>query len=91
MRSGAIHFYPPDHDYAIVCDQCDGIGPNGEPDPQCAKICRFNVFFYGSPQGGENGRYAWPAEKIAQDLAERFKPATAEKKISRVPPDLEGE
>jgi len=91
MRSGAIHFYPPDHDYAIVCDQCDGAGPNGEPDPQCSKICRFNVFHYGSPQGGDNGRYAWPAGRIAQDLAERFKPATAEKKVSRLPPDLEGE
>jgi Fe-S-cluster-containing hydrogenase component 2 len=87
-RSGAIHFYPPDHDYAIVCDQCDGAGPNGEPDPQCARICRFNVFYYASPAGGENGRYAWPAEAIAQDLAERYKPGTARKKVAILPPDL---
>ena len=88
VRSGSIHFYPPDHDYAIVCDQCDGAGPNGEPDPQCARICRFNVFFYSSPAGGENGRYAWPAEAIARDLAERYKPGTAKKKVAILPPDL---
>ncbi len=87
-RSGSIHFYPPDHDYAIVCDQCDGAGPNGEPDPQCAKICRFNVFFYSNPAGGENGRYAWPAEAIAHDLAERYKPGTARKKVAILPPEL---
>lgn len=88
LRSGAIHFYPPEHDYAIVCDQCDGAGPNGEPDPQCAKICRFNVFFYSNPSGGENWRYAWPAEKIAEELAERFKPGTAKKKVSPLPTEL---
>jgi Fe-S-cluster-containing hydrogenase component 2 len=76
LRSEAIHFYPPNHDYAIVCDQCDGAGPNGEPDPQCAKNCPWGVFFYSSPKGGSGWRYAWPADKIAKDLEERFKPAS---------------
>ncbi len=76
LRSGVIHFYPPDHDYPIVCDQCDGAGPNGEPDPQCAKNCPFGVFFYSTPKGGSGWRYAWPPEKIAKDLEERFKPAS---------------
>lgn len=87
-RSGAIRYYPPEHDYAIVCDQCDGAGPNGEPDPQCAKICPFDVFFYSTPVGGEGWRYAWPPERIAEDIAERFKPGTAKKRVLPLPPDL---
>jgi len=87
-RSGAIRFHPPEHDYAIVCDQCDGAGPNGEPDPQCAKVCPFNVFFYSRPVGGESWRYALPPEKIAEDLAERFKPGTAKSRLSPLPPEL---
>ena len=79
LRSGAIHFYPPEHDYPIVCDQCTGAGPNGEPEPQCAKHCPFSVFFYSTPKGGEGWRYAWPPERIALDIAERFQPASSEK------------
>ena len=78
MRSGAIHFYPPEHDYPIVCDQCDGAGPNGEPDPQCAKNCPFGVFFYSTPKGGEGWRYAWSPERLAEDLAERFSASSKE-------------
>jgi len=87
-RSSATHFYPPDHDYAIVCDQCDGVGPDGEPDPQCAKICPTKVFFYSAARGGAGRRYAWPPEKIAQDLAENFKPGTAARRVIPLPPEL---
>lgn len=88
MRSGAIHFYPPEHDYPLVCDQCDGAGPDGEPEPQCAKHCPFSVFFYSTPKGGEGWRYAWPPERIAQDIAERFQPASSEK-LAKSPFELQ--
>jgi carbon-monoxide dehydrogenase iron sulfur subunit len=87
LRSGAIHFYPPTHDYPIVCDQCDGAGPDGDPDPQCAKHCPFSVFFYSTPKGGEGWRYAWSPERIAKDLAERFQSASPEK-LAKSPYDI---
>lgn len=88
QRNGAIHYHPPDHDYAIVCDQCDGAGPNGEPEPQCEKACPWNVFFYSTGVGGEGWRYAWPPERIAQDIAERFKPGSAKKRVTPLPSEL---
>ncbi|MFQ6076980.1 MAG: 4Fe-4S dicluster domain-containing protein [Candidatus Bathyarchaeia archaeon] len=88
-RSGAIHFHPPEHDYAIVCDQCDGAGSDGAPDPQCAKICPTRVFFYSVSRGGSSRRWAWPPERIAHDLAEGYKPGTAERRVIPLPPELE--
>jgi len=88
LRSGAIYFYPPGHDYPIVCDQCDGAGPNGEPYPQCAKNCPFGVFFYSTSKGGEGWRYAWPPERIARDLEERFKPAS-KRRLAKSPFEID--
>lgn len=51
VGTGRAHY-----DYAIVCDQCVGAGPNGVPDPQCAKICPSGVFFYAPPRGSRARR-----------------------------------
>jgi Fe-S-cluster-containing hydrogenase component 2 len=41
----AIHFYPPDHDYAIVCDLCE---KDGERQPQCVDVCPRHALEYMS-------------------------------------------
>lgn len=88
-RSDAIHFYPPDHDYAIVCDQCIGAGPDGSPDPQCVKICPAKVLFYAIPQGGSAFRYAVSSVEIAKDLSERFYPAGTSASRCNKPPETQ--
>lgn len=39
----AIHFYPPDHDYAIVCDLCEDAGTRR---PQCVEVCPRQALEY---------------------------------------------
>jgi Fe-S-cluster-containing hydrogenase component 2 len=38
-----IHYYPPDHDYALVCDLCE---KNGERRPRCVDVCPSNALEY---------------------------------------------
>lgn len=72
-RSGAIHFYPPEYDFAIVCDQCDGA-------PQCVTFCPFDCLDYQSGMLAEH--QADPASRIAEDMAERWYPATSAQRAS---------
>jgi len=63
LRSNVIRFFPPDHDYALICDKCDG-------DPQCVKVCPEGVLDYqpiALMPAGEH--FADPPEKIAEDVA----------------------
>lgn len=39
----AIHFYPLEHDYAIVCDLCE---EDGVRRPQCVDVCPRNALEY---------------------------------------------
>jgi len=39
----AIHFHPPDHDYAIVCDLCE---KEGMRQPQCVEVCPRHALEY---------------------------------------------
>lgn len=87
-RSEAIHFCPPNHDYAIICDQCIGAGPNGSPDPQCVKMCPVNVLFYAAPQGGSAFRYAVRSVEIARDISERFYPAGGSERRCKKSPEI---
>ena len=73
-RSNAIHFHP-NLSYPIRCDQCGG-------DPQCVKACHFDVLDFLPASlifGGKH--FASPAEEIAQDLAQKWFPATADRRI----------
>jgi Fe-S-cluster-containing hydrogenase component 2 len=38
-----IHYYPPDHDYALVCDLCE---KDGERRPRCVDVCPANALEY---------------------------------------------
>jgi len=42
-KGGAIHFYPPEHDYAIVCDLCER---DGVRLPQCVDVCPRQALEY---------------------------------------------
>ena len=39
----AIHFYPPEHDYAIVCDLCER---DGVRQPMCVDVCPSQALEY---------------------------------------------
>ncbi len=39
----SIHFYPPDHNYAIVCDLCE---KDGFRKPQCVEVCPRQALEY---------------------------------------------
>ncbi|MEM4297806.1 MAG: 4Fe-4S dicluster domain-containing protein [Nitrososphaerota archaeon] len=75
LRSGVIRFYPPEHDYAIICDKCDG-------DPRCVKVCPTGCLKYEAKTLMPDGEYfADPIQAIAEDLEERWKPAYMGKRI----------
>ena len=40
-----IHFHPPEHDYALVCDLCER---DGERRPQCVESCPHNALEFMS-------------------------------------------
>jgi len=42
-EGNAIHFYPPEHDYAIVCDLCE---KEGKRQPRCVDVCPRQALEY---------------------------------------------
>jgi Fe-S-cluster-containing hydrogenase component 2 len=44
----AIHFYPPEHDYALVCDLCE---EDGLRRPQCVEVCPRQALEYMPSRG----------------------------------------
>jgi anaerobic carbon-monoxide dehydrogenase iron sulfur subunit len=47
----AIHFYPPDYNYAMVCDLCE---KDGVRKPQCVEVCPRHALEYMRIGGGES-------------------------------------
>ena len=73
QRSGAIHFSGAGADSPVVCDHCGG-------SPKCVGACPFDVLEY-VPDLVDGRHMAESPSKIAQDIAERWKPATANKRL----------
>ena len=71
-RSGVVKFFPPHHDYPLICDKCDG-------DPQCVSVCPFGTIEKVIHQIVDGRWFADPLERIAEDLAQRWLPATKER------------
>ncbi len=62
----AIHFYPPDYDYAIVCDLCE---KEGVRRPQCVDVCPAQALEYMSPR-------MWP---FLKDVSHQWRMSADEK------------
>lgn len=73
-RSNALHLHPI-LEYPIVCDQCGG-------EPQCVSACYFDVLKYLPSSLIFDGKhFASSAETIARDLANKWYPASEEKRL----------
>lgn len=74
-RSKALRLHPTLR-HPIVCDLCGG-------EPQCVKVCDFGVLeFLPSTLIFDGKHFASPAETIAEDMAEKWYPASKEKRLN---------
>jgi Fe-S-cluster-containing dehydrogenase component len=78
-------FYPPDHDYALVCDLCE---KDGKRQPQCVEICPNQALEFFSPQFPQHLERIHPDEK-AQCLAKRLY-LLPEDRVIRLPEEIWG-
>ena len=77
--SSAIHFYPPTHDFAIVCDLCER---EGQRRPQCVEACpAYALEFRGEKFPSYIERV--PPEEKAEALSERLSPLRKDQVSSR--------
>lgn len=68
-------FYPPDHDYSIVCDLCE---KNGERKPRCIDVCPTGALEYMPSVGrfGTNVAHWWKinSDERAELISRRLYP-----------------
>lgn len=79
-------FFPPSHDYAMVCDLCE---QDGVRRPQCVEICPFYALEFMTPQFPQHLQRIHPDEKAAY-LAKRLFPLPKDK-VQRPPEEIWGE
>ena len=68
-------FYPPDHNYALVCDLCE---KDGVRRPQCVEVCPTYALEFMNPQFPQHMQRIHPDEK-AKCMAERMLPLNPHK------------
>ena len=74
-------FYPPEHNYAMVCDLCE---KDGERRPQCAEVCPTYALEYMASLFPQHLERIHPDEK-AECLSKRFYPLSKDK--IQIPPE----
>lgn len=77
-------FYPPEHNYALVCDLC--CGSDGVRRPQCVEICPTYCLEFLKPQFPQHLDRVHPDEK-AEALSERLYPLPRTK-VQRAPEEI---
>jgi Fe-S-cluster-containing hydrogenase component 2 len=71
------HFYPPDHDYALVCDLCDTEN-TGKRDPQCVAICPRTALHFRETATVPRHWFRKRMDEKAELIAKRLYPLTKE-------------
>lgn len=78
-------FYPPDHDYPLVCDLCE---QDGERQPQCVEICPNQALEFLAPKFPQHLERIHPDEK-ADCLVKRLYPLP-EDRVIKLPEEIWG-
>jgi Fe-S-cluster-containing hydrogenase component 2 len=76
-------YYPPDHDYSMVCDLCE---KDGERRPQCVEICPSYALEFMTPSFPQHLERIHPDRK-AESFSKRLYPLPKDK-IQRSPEEV---